>query len=582
MSDPYGLPEDLRRLISSSSRTTPPTHFNHLPQPPLSLSVAPPPPTNNNTYDPFMVSDVFFPRGPFTHHYPPPHHHHHNDYYCSSSTSTLNNTDTTASATVTTVVPVVVATPTTAPLFCSSSNSMENNNTMTTASEKGWLGFDPGNNRWPRQETLSLLEIRSRLDSKFRESNLKAPLWNEISRIMAEEFGYQRSGKKCKEKFENLYKYYKKTKEGKASRQDGKHYRFFRQLEAICGESTTTHHHRHHDSTSENKTHHDAGNTSASFQSPTFAANQDNVNVEHFANNLKSSESLSFSNSSDQLETSSSENNDEDLSAIAYMMKQSSSRDNNNNNNNDKQKGLELDHRQSSQRSRVRKSWRGKIEEIVGSHMRKIIETQDAWMEKMLSVVEQREREMASKEEERKRKESMRFDQEVHELWAKERAWVEARDAALIKVVRKHIGFKELEALALPLHHHDGEAAAAAMVVVEEEQQNNKNNNEEEYPCEAVGSSKWTEMEISNLIQLRNGFEERVRENGYLEHNGLWDEIAAKLGCLGFDRSASECKQIWDEISISLRVTVECSSSNANKTTRPWCLGLKLTDDDEV
>ncbi|CAL0299779.1 unnamed protein product [Lupinus luteus] len=536
MSDPYGLPEDLRRLISSS-RTT---HFNTLHQPP-----PPPPPLPPPPYDPnIMVGDVFFPpRSSFTHF---PHYHHHHDFY--NSSSTLNHTSTNSNTISAT--PTVAATTAsdyaaaTAP-FC----SIENN----TGAEKGWLGFDPGNNRWPRQETLSLLEIRSRLDSKFRENNLKAPLWNEISRIMAEEFGYQRSGKKCKEKFENLYKYYKKTKEGKASRQDGKHYRFFRQLEAICGEPTSIHHNA---STADNKTHHDAANTSAGFQSPTFATNQDNVNVDHFPNHM-SSESLSFSNLSDQLETSSSENNDEDLSAIAYMMSQS--RDNSN-----KHKGLELEHGQSQ--GRVKKSWRGKIEEIVGSHMRKIIETQDAWMEKMLSVVERREQEMASKEEERKRKESMRFDQEVHELWAKERAWVEARDAALIKVVRKHIGFKELEAL--PLHHE--------AVVVEEEQQN-KNN---EYPCEAV-SSKWTEMEISNLIQLKNSFEERLRENGCLVHNGLWEEIAAKLGCLGFDRSASECKQIWDEISISLRVTtVECSSS-AN-TTRPWCLGLKLRDDDEL
>ncbi|XP_042468200.1 uncharacterized protein LOC122051251 isoform X2 [Zingiber officinale] len=87
--------------------------------------------------------------------------------------------------------------------------------------------------RWPRQETLTLLEVRSRLDSRFREAAQKGPLWDEVSRIMAEEHGYQRSGRKCREKLENLYKYYKKTKEGKAGRQDGKHYRFFRQLEAL-------------------------------------------------------------------------------------------------------------------------------------------------------------------------------------------------------------------------------------------------------------------------------------------------------------------------------------------------------------
>ncbi|KAF9601292.1 hypothetical protein IFM89_018402 [Coptis chinensis] len=38
--------------------------------------------------------------------------------------------------------------------------------------------------------------------------------------------------KKCKEKFENIYKYHKRTKE-RAARVDGKPYRFSNQLEAI-------------------------------------------------------------------------------------------------------------------------------------------------------------------------------------------------------------------------------------------------------------------------------------------------------------------------------------------------------------
>ncbi|XP_044967349.1 trihelix transcription factor GTL1-like isoform X2 [Hordeum vulgare subsp. vulgare] len=47
------------------------------------------------------------------------------------------------------------------------------------------------------------------------------------------ELGYKRSSKKCKEKFENVHKYYKRTKEGRAGRQDGKSYRFFQELEAL-------------------------------------------------------------------------------------------------------------------------------------------------------------------------------------------------------------------------------------------------------------------------------------------------------------------------------------------------------------
>ncbi|KAL2519895.1 Trihelix transcription factor GT-2 [Forsythia ovata] len=47
------------------------------------------------------------------------------------------------------------------------------------------------------------------------------------------ELGYQRNPKKCKEKFENVYKYHKRTKEGRSSKPDGKTYRFFDQLQAL-------------------------------------------------------------------------------------------------------------------------------------------------------------------------------------------------------------------------------------------------------------------------------------------------------------------------------------------------------------
>lgn len=37
-------------------------------------------------------------------------------------------------------------------------------------------------NRWPREETLVLLQVRQSMDEAFRDSNLKAPLWDEVSR----------------------------------------------------------------------------------------------------------------------------------------------------------------------------------------------------------------------------------------------------------------------------------------------------------------------------------------------------------------------------------------------------------------
>jgi hypothetical protein len=58
------------------------------------------------------------------------------------------------------------------------------------------------------------------MDASFRDSGVKGPLWGEVSRKLTEQ-GYNRSGKKCKEKFENIHKYYKKSKDGRAGRADG-------------------------------------------------------------------------------------------------------------------------------------------------------------------------------------------------------------------------------------------------------------------------------------------------------------------------------------------------------------------------
>ncbi|CBI34644.3 unnamed protein product, partial [Vitis vinifera] len=106
------------------------------------------------------------------------------------------------------------------------------------AGDEGDRGGVASGNRWPRQETLALLKIRSEMDVAFRDATLKGPLWEDVSRKLAE-LGYSRSAKKCKEKFENVHKYYKRTKEGRAGRQDGKSYRFFSQLEALHSTATS-------------------------------------------------------------------------------------------------------------------------------------------------------------------------------------------------------------------------------------------------------------------------------------------------------------------------------------------------------
>lgn len=50
------------------------------------------------------------------------------------------------------------------------------------ADQGGGSGGGGGGNRWPRQETLALLRIRSEMDVAFRDATLKGPLWEDVSR----------------------------------------------------------------------------------------------------------------------------------------------------------------------------------------------------------------------------------------------------------------------------------------------------------------------------------------------------------------------------------------------------------------
>lgn len=205
---------------------------------------------------------------------------------------------------------------------------------------------------------------------------------------MSEEHGYQRSGKKCREKFENLYKYYKKTKEGKAGRHDGKHYRFFRQLEALYGENSTN----------------TAGSTLH------FQTNQEMFQTHQ--NNKHCDTSTSLTNST-EFDTSSCDDDDNDHS---------------------------IEESECMRRKRrSRRSWKVKIKEFIDLQMKKLVEKQEEWMDKIVKTMEEKEKERIIREEEWKKQEEKRLEREQR-FWAKERAWIEARDAALMEALQNVTG----------------------------------------------------------------------------------------------------------------------------------------------
>ena len=318
---------------------------------------------------------------------------------------------------------------------------------------------------------------------------------------MSEEHGYQRSGKKCREKFENLYKYYKKTKEGKAGRQDGKHYRFFRQLEALYGENSNT--------ASAPET--NFGSSSIRYQTSSHAPNSQ-INQEMLQSH-KHCDSLSLTNST-EFDTSSSDDNDHST------------------------EGLKDNDSMEKRRKRVSgKSWKVKIKDFIDLQMRKLVEKQEEWLDKLMKTLEQKEKERVFREEEWRRQEAARLERE-HKFWAKERAWIEARDAALMEALQKLTG-GEIKA-----QSPEGIMAAG----IQNHSENQNEDGSEIQNSTTRGAESWPESEITRLLQLRADMETRFRQGGCSEEV-MWEEIATKMACFGYERSALMLKEKWETIS---------------------------------
>ncbi|KAE8671374.1 putative cytochrome P450 [Hibiscus syriacus] len=89
------------------------------------------------------------------------------------------------------------------------------------------------NSRYPIPEVEALIQVRCNFQSKFREPGLKGALWEDESSLMSS-FGYQRSAKRCKEKWENINKYFRKSKENRKKRsQQSKTCSYFDQLDQV-------------------------------------------------------------------------------------------------------------------------------------------------------------------------------------------------------------------------------------------------------------------------------------------------------------------------------------------------------------
>jgi len=111
--------------------------------------------------------------------------------------------------------------------------------TSTTPQASTENSKDDVGRRWPRDEVLALINLRctsvSNNNSEEKEGN-KGPLWERISQGMSE-LGYKRSAKRCKEKWENINKYFRKTKDVNKKRSlNSRTCPYFHQLSCLYGQ----------------------------------------------------------------------------------------------------------------------------------------------------------------------------------------------------------------------------------------------------------------------------------------------------------------------------------------------------------
>ncbi|XP_011081350.1 trihelix transcription factor GTL1 isoform X2 [Sesamum indicum] len=450
-------------------------------------------------------------------------------------------------------------------------------------------------NRWPRQETLALLQIRSEMDTAFRDATLKGPLWEQVSRKLAE-LGYKRSAKKCKEKFENVHKYYKRTKEGRAGRQDGKSYKFFSQLEAL----------QHSTATAIPTTHSPLQvlpripnhPTSVSLSLPPAvmpqpegahpppaagagtAATRDAPAVSLF--NAFGVSSSSNSSSSSEGEDDQDEDEEEDVEMELTG-----------NPHNRKRK---RSHRAGSADNDER------MMDFFEGLMKQVMQKQEAMQQKFLEAIEKREQDRMIREEAWKRQDMARLARE-HELTAQERAISASRDAAIIAFLQKITGqtihlptavprnpppsvpvsqpppsgpqqqptFPEQQQSLSQTHpkrrdqqgvssHHPLQTQTLEIVEAHDQLQNTSETVAAAIPEQQmplldftggsssleVTSSRWPKAEVLALIKLRSSLESRYQEAG--PKGPLWEEISSGMQRMGYNRNAKRCKEKWENI----------------------------------
>ncbi|XP_071707652.1 trihelix transcription factor GTL2-like [Rutidosis leptorrhynchoides] len=93
------------------------------------------------------------------------------------------------------------------------------------------VDFESNNRRWPKSEVQALITVRAAVNQSFNGAGPNRSIWEEVSARLCR-MGYHRTPKKCKEKWENMNKYYRRSNE-KGSGTKSKVCTYFSELEML-------------------------------------------------------------------------------------------------------------------------------------------------------------------------------------------------------------------------------------------------------------------------------------------------------------------------------------------------------------
>ncbi|WOG97243.1 hypothetical protein DCAR_0416583 [Daucus carota subsp. sativus] len=343
-------------------------------------------------------------------------------------------------------------------------------------------------NRWPREETLVLLQVRQSMDEAFRDSNLKAPLWDEVSRKLGE-YGYTRSAKKCKEKFENIYKYHRRTKEGKSGRQDGKNYRYYEQLEIFDNQSS-------------------------------YPINQDKQTY-----SMEGTMSMPKPTSGSVMmakPVSQVPHGDTHISGFELMDTSTSTTS-------------------SSGGGHAKK--KRKLMEYFNGLMKQVLERQENLQKKFIEAIEKLEKDRMSREEEW-RAQQLATKKRQQGILAHERSASAAKDAALLSFLQKIS--EQSPPLQLPMNS----APLEKILSMSQPQYNIRESSPVTksivHYSPGFPSSRWPKAEVEALITVRENLDMQYHDSG--SKGSVWEEVSSAMMRLGYDRSSKRCKEKWENI----------------------------------